>query len=371
MSPQTAVRAVAPAITHDVTVSRDGTGKLRATPTRILIDASDLGLPGADRCGQFRVDVEPGWHVEPIGPLQWAVTPYRVDPDRRAVVVLSLAGEGQRLATVTINVRLDLRSTLDIEGCALPLPNRASALGDVNPTREIYDQTYVALPEPMNRLLFEGLYSDIVFLRSEGRRGGLCSGMAHWTMERALGHEPPPTDHVHAVARITMFHGRQLRDSALLGSLPWFLRGSSRAAFRAVRKDLLRQGWTDRAIDIDIPKLWRKDIATAIVAEGHVVVPYHLRQDGPDTGSIEVYDPNAPDAMGSDEPRTIQFDLGRDRYAYVHRVSLDDTDVGMIAIRQRAYSGRGTVFVALLGSLVLNPRRALQSLAGGRHNARA
>ena len=146
---------------------------------------------------------------------------------------------------------------------------------------------------------------------------------------------------------------------------------SSRTAYRAVRADLLRQGWTDRALDIDVPKLWRRDLATAIVSEGHVVVPYHLRQDSPHTGSIEVYDPNAPDAIQSPEPRTIRFDLARDRYSYMSRVSLDDTNVGMIANRQRAYTGRGTAFIALLGSLVLNPRRAMKSLFGGQHNARA
>jgi hypothetical protein len=335
-----------------------------------MIDAADFRLTVAEAHGHFRVTAERGWHVEPVGELRWAVTPLQVDPDRPATLTLSIEGMHQRLAT-TINVRLDLRSALDIKGCALPLPNRASALGDVNPSRDVFDRTYLPMPEWMNRLLFEGLYSDIVFLRSEGRRGGLCSGMAHWTIERGLGKEPPPDDHAHAVSRITMFHGRQLRDRALLGSLPWFLRGSSRAAFRAVRGDLLRQGWTDRAIDVDIPKLWRKDIATAIVAEGHVVVPYHLQQDGPGSGTIEVYDPNAPDAIGSDEPRTIYFDLARDRYAYVHRVSLDDSNVGMIAIRQRAYSGRGTAIVALLGSLALNPRRGLRSLSGGQRNARA
>lgn len=359
-----------PASCH-VTICRDGAESLRASPTHVVVDASQLGLDPAGIRGHLRITSEPGWLVEPLGPLRWAVTPQRVDPDRQALVSLSIAGSNRWLADITIHVRLDLRSGLDIVNCALPLPNRAAALGEVHPSREIFDRTYDPLPEPLNRLLFEGLYSDIVFLRLEAPRGGLCSGMAHWTIERGLGKEPAPPHDAAALPRITTFHGRQLRDRALLGSLPWFLRGSSRAAFRAVRRDLLRQGWTDRAIDIDIPKLWRRDIATAIVAEGHVVVPYRLRQNGPDSGSIEVYDPNAPEALGSDEPRTIHFDLARDRYAYAHRVTLEDTNVGMIAIRQRAYSGRGTVFVALLGSLVLNPRRALRSLLGGQHNARA
>src|SRR5690606_452238 len=108
----------------------------------------------------------------------------------------------------------------------------------------------------------------IVYLRSEGaRRGGLCSGIAHWTIERGLGREPGADAPDAAVERVAMYHGRQLRDSALLASLPWFLRGSSRAVFRAVRRDLLDRGYTDRAIDVDIPKLWRRDIASAIVAE--------------------------------------------------------------------------------------------------------
>ncbi|HUG14852.1 MAG TPA: hypothetical protein VMM78_07495 [Thermomicrobiales bacterium] len=353
-----------------VTITLDGDRPPRVTPARILVDVTDFGLDHQDAPGHLRVRADPGWRVEAVGPRQWSVTPSRVNPDQQASVTLSNVGARRTPSRLPIHVRLDLRNGLDIARHALPLANRASALGEVSPSREVFERTFHPLPEPLNRLLFEGLYADIVYLRLESPRGGLCSGMAHWTIERGLGREPDPVSSSAAVERITMFHGRQLRDRALLGSLPWFLRGSSRAAFRAVRGDLLRQGWTDRAIDVDIPKLWRRDIATAIVAEGHVVVPCHLRQDGLSHGAIEVYDPNAPEALGSDEPRTIRFDLARDRYAYVHRVSLDDTNVGMIAVRQRAYSGRGTAFIALLGSFVLNPPRALRSLLREQQNAR-
>jgi hypothetical protein len=359
-----------PAPGYSVTVSRDGVQPLQVSPRRILVDAADFGLDADGVHGHLRLEADPGWLVAPAGPLQWALTPRCIDPDRQTFVVLSIISSQWPSRVLPITVRLDLRNGLDIAGCALPIPNRASALGEINPSRGIYDQTYAALPEALNRLLFDGLYSDIVYLRSEGRSGGVCSGMAHWTIERGLGKELPPCNTDAAIERITMFHGRQLRDRALLGSLPWFLRGSSRAVFRAVRRDLLREGWSDRALDVDIPKLWRRDIATAIVNEGHVVVPYRLRQDVPGCGTIEVYDPNAPDAIGSEEPRVIRFDLERDRYAYVHRVSLDDTNVGMIAIRQKAYSGRGTVFLALLGSLLMNPRRAMRSLLGRQHSAR-
>lgn len=352
------------ATTATVTISNIDGPSLTVSPRRVLIDATCLGL-APDVAGHLRLTAPHGWQVEPVDRLLWALTPRSVNIDQHASVTLSFVDSNRRPLEVPLIVRLDLRSGLDIARCALPLPNRATALGEVNPHREQFDRTFTPLPERLNRLLFNGLYSDIVFLRSEGRRGGLCSGMAHWTIERGLGSEPDPVDSAIAIERITVFHGRQLRDRALLNSLPWFLRGSSRAAYRAVRADLIRQGWTDRALDIDVPKLWRRDIATAIVAEGHVVVPYHLRQDGPQSGQIEVYDPNAPDAIQSSEPRTIHFDLKRNRYSYMHRVSMDDTNVGMIANRQRAYSGRGTAFIALLGSFALNPRRALSSLLGG------
>jgi hypothetical protein len=186
--------------------------------------------------------------------------------------------------------------------------------------------------------------------------------MARWAIARGLGQEPDPPSNAAAIERIQLFHGRQLRDRALLSALPWLLRGSPKAAYRAVRRDLLRDGITDRALDIAVPKLWRRDLAQALVAEGHTVVPYRLRQAGAASAELEVYDPNHPAAIGSGEPRTIHFDLARDRYAYGTLVKPEQTNVGIIAVRQRAYAQPGTAFIATLGSLIFAPKRGLRAL---------
>jgi hypothetical protein len=346
-----------------ITIRQEGARPAYADPACVTLDASSFGLHLA-QTGHLRLNVPRGWHAEPVGPLAWRVYPRAVQPGSTArFTVERVAGPVQGTAAL-VQTRLDLRNALDIAAVRLPLPNRASALGEVNPQRAIFEQTFLPQPELFKCLLFDGLYSDVVFLRLEAPRGGVCSGMAHWTIERARGREPDPPDTPHALERIAVYHGRQLTDRALLASLPWFLRGSSRAVFHAIRRDLLRTGQTDRAIDLDIPKLWRRDIARAVVAEGHVVVPYRLTQDAPHTGTIEVYDPNAPDAVGSDDPRTIHFDLRRNRYAYIHRVRFEDSNVGMIANRQRPYDRPGTAILALLGSLLFTPRRAWRSLRG-------
>jgi hypothetical protein len=261
-------------------------------------------------------------------------------------------------------VQLDLRSSFDPQRYALPLRNSASELGIVEPRREVFDRTYAGLPEPLRRLFFAGLYSDIVYLREERPRGGMCSGMARWAIARGCGDEPEPPSTEAAIERIQVIHGRQMKDRALLGAAPWFFRGSARAAYRAVRRDLLCEGRSDRALDLGVPKPWRRDIFAAVVGEGHTVVPYRLRQDGPDRGWLEVYDPNHPAALGSDEARTIEFDLARNRYAYGRLATLEQSNVGMIAVPQRAYTGPGTAYLAPLASLILHPKRGLKALLG-------
>jgi hypothetical protein len=148
----------------------------------------------------------------------------------------------------------------------------------------------------------------------------------------------------------------------LLSALPWFLRGSPAAAYRAVRRDLLERGQSDRALDIGVPKLWRRDLATAIVREGHTVVPYQLRQPDAESATLAVYDPNHPEALGTDTPREIAFDLRSNRYGYGSLVDAKQHDEGIIAVHQAAYARRGTALLACAGSLLLAPRRAFSAL---------
>lgn len=339
--------------------------RARHGPMRVesaLVDAGHL----LGNAGHFRLVPAEGWEAKPTGPHRWSVWPLRFDPNRPAhfaVERVEAGGPGtSRRACVVVHTEIDITSDFDPLESALLVRNRASELGEYRPQRDVFDATWPRMARPFARLLFDGLYSDVVFLSSGPKRGGLCSGMARWAIARALGEEPPPASREAAIQRIAHFHGRQLRDRALLSALPWFLRGSPSAAFRVVRRDLVRQGISDRALDLAIPKLWRRDVFSALVEEGHTVVPIRLRQHGSSRGSLEVYDPNRPDAVTSGEPRVIAFDLERDHYAYGTLVDMEQSNVGIIAVRQPAYAESGTAVLATIGSFLLAPRRGLRSL---------
>jgi hypothetical protein len=350
-----------------VRVTRDGAGKLHAAFARV-----DVG-DAVGTTGLFRLRTPHGWQVEPLAPRCWRVTARHLDLTKSALFsverVATTASDVGRRSVVSIPYVLELENSLDIADVALPQRNRADDLGEVRPSPVVFARTWPRLPRRLARLLFEGIYSgiysDVVFLSSGPRRGGLCSGMARWAIARAQGLEPDPGTAADAVRRIEIFHGRQMQDRALLAALPWFLRGSSAAAFRAVRRDLLRDGVTDRALDLAVPTPWRRDLATAIVAEGHTVVPLRLHQAGTRHGYLDVYDPNHPEALRAGPPRRITFDLARNRYAYGTLVSMADANVGMIASREGAFARPGTAMLALLGSLVLTPRRGVRSLLRG------
>jgi len=350
---------------YRITISRNGDGPIRFSP-----DTIEMSTP-VDNGGHFRLTSPDGWHATIDGSGMWRVRPFAPNLDRNVEFTIQSVSDGSTIQSGTVQIDLDLRSSFDPARYALPLRNRASELGEVHPRRDIFEQTVSLLPEALKRLLFRGLYADIVFLHLEGKhRGGMCSGMARWAVARGLGQEPDPLSTAAAVERIQLYHGRQLRDRALLSAVPWFLRASPNAAYRAVRRDLLREGITDRALDVAVPKPWRLDLAQALVAEGHTVVPYRLRQHGHDRAGLEVYDPNHPSAIGSDEPRTIHFDLAKNRYAYGKLVAPEQTNVGIIAVRQRAYATPGTAFIATLGSLIFAPKRGLRLLLGRHEKAR-
>jgi hypothetical protein len=112
-------------------------------------------------------------------------------------------------------------------------------------------------------------------------------------------------------------------------------------------------------------------VLSAVVNQGHTVVPYRLRQEGATRGWIDIYDPNHPEDIDADQPRQIEFDLSRNRYSFGTMVSIGQKNVGIVAVGQRAYMGRGTAFLATLGSLLLSPRRGLRSLRQAREDARA
>ncbi len=336
-----------------ISVQRTGRGPVTISPRHIELDAAAFNLPDELGTGVFRLVPAKGWAVEPLGHLRWRLTPHEIAIDAPVSVTLQRVAPSGQLDewTVSIPVHLDLASTFDPTEHTYPEPNRASVLGDISPERRLFDLTYARPRGVLGDALFGGLYADIVFLRREGpTRGGMCSGMARWSIARGQGVEPAPRSREQALDRIVIYHGRQLCDRTLARGVGWFLRGSPKAAYKAVRRDLLRQGVTDRALDVAVPKLWRRDIMTALVNQGHTVVPYHLRQESSERAFVEVYDPNRPPAT-LEAPEAIEFDLRHDRYRYRHMVSMDQTDVGIIAARQSGYATRGTAITAGLASI--------------------
>ncbi len=139
----------------------------------------------------------------------------------------------------------------------------------------------------------------------------------------------------------------------------------------SVEAGLRRGHFAGDGIVEPVGSLGADDVLSALVEQGHTVVPYHLVQDSEERGWIAVYDPNRPDLIDADKPRVIEFDLRRDRYSYGAIVSMEQDDVGMIAVRQDAYMGRGTAVLATVGSALVSPRRAWRSLTGGDDAARA
>jgi hypothetical protein len=347
-----------------ITLKRIGRQPIEIVPPQLVLTADSFGVPQHERTGLFRMISRDSLRIEPAGELVWSVTPLRIHPDRPETLVLERTGSGgvRQTWSLTIPVNLDLTSTLDPIADTFPEPNRAAVLGDILPDRRVFERTYVGPSKLLADELFSGLYSDIVFLRREGpTRGGLCSGMARWAIARSVGDEPDPVNRAAALDRITMYHGRQLCDRAFLLGAPWFFRGSPRAAYRAVRRDLLRAGMTDRAFDVAIPKPWRRDVITALVRQGHTIVPYRIIQHGSDSATVQVYDPNRPSAT-LETPESVEFDLKRDRYGYRHMVSIERGDNGLVAARQSAYQRQGTAIAASLVSIAMRVGRRLGDL---------
>lgn len=334
----------------DITISKRGTGPLAVFPAGLRLTPQSFNVSSTEGVRRGRLRYPRGWSLEAAAPLAWFArpNPREIALDEPASFTLELEyADGRKVAwTRAFNVKLDLQTTFEPERHAFPERNSARVVGEIGPRRDLFRRTYQFLPGPLGRLLYAGLYADIVQLRPEGEhRGGLCSGMARWAGLRALrGETNPPGPE--ALDEIITLHGRQLKDRALLASLGWFLRASPSAAYRAIREDFLLTGQSLRALDIGVPKPWRRDIHRAVVREGHSIVPFRIRQESPRLAYIDCYDPNT-----AFEVHTIELHLDTDRYCYRHKVSLDDGGVGMIAVPHTAYAEPGTAFLATIGSL--------------------
>lgn len=335
-----------------ITVTRRGLEPPTIHPGSMRLTPSSFGVDDRDGIRRGRLRVPAGWTIESPSPLAWFVAPDIdcLDFDAPATIMLELEFDDgtRRIYSRNIEIQLDLETTFSPEKHAWPERNSARVIGEVDPTLDPFLETFNLVTRWSADLLFRGLYSDIVQLRPTGaHRGGLCSGMARWAGVRALQNDDRLPERDVALHEIKRMHGRQLTDRALLSSLGWFLRASPVAAYRAVRDDALRSGRTLRALDVGVPKPWRRDIAKAVVREGHTIVPFRVRQPSPYRAYVDCYDPNR-----GHETHTIEFHLDTGRYAYRNKVSLDDDNVGLVAVPHEIYARKGTAILATLGSLI-------------------
>lgn len=320
---------------------------------------------------RVRLTAPAGWTVpeperlvlDPARVLVWRVRPAG-EPDSclvNLVLVIDRRDEGTTEIVHAVPVEIRGRSQFDPRRHALPFANAAAEFGEVEPSRAAFAATYRragALADPF----FNGLYGDVVYLTGDGQRarpGGLCTGIARSTLEFSL--ERPEGNIAEEAAatlreRAQVWHGKQLADRALLASTAEWVRHGSRDAYLAFRRRVLARGESDLAMDVNVPRPWRRDLATALVGSGHTVVPYALRQRGDDRADVYVYDPNHP---RPEEMRqsVIHFDLANDSYSYRH---YDGRRPGqpskVIAVPQAAYRAADTAYLGGLLSLALYRR---------------
>lgn len=336
-------------------------------PAQIEVTASRPALE--DRYGagaRLLLEGPTGWTIarEEGGgeAIRWRVRPVGEPPsclvNLRLIVERADGGESEIVHGLPIEIRG--RSQFDPVRHGLPFANAAGDFGAVLPSRATFQATYRrgALAETF----FRGLYSRVVFLADgrEGALGGLCTGIARSALERSLEQpESSARDEDPAALRqaAQLWHGRQLADQALLASAAAWMTQGSRAAYAIFRRDLLGRGVTEVALDLHVPRPWRRDLLTAFVGSGHTVVPYALRQASDDRAEVWVYDPNYPSAVGDES--VIHFDLARDSYRYRHYDGrAPDRPSKVIAVHQEHYRRARTGYLGgLLSLLLYRPER--------------
>ena len=334
------------------TVIRRGLEPPMIAPSLMRLTPSSFGVPRERNIRRGRLRIPRGWSIQSPAPLAWFLTPDIEHLELDAPIAIWLEVEfddGERhLYSRNVNIQLDLETSFSVEKHAFWERNSARAIGEIGPSIGPFRSTFRRSAGLLARPLYRGLYSDIVQLRRKGpHRGGLCSGMARWAGLRSIDDVEDRPSQEEALDQIRTLHGRQLTDRALFASLRWFLRASPVEAYRAVRDDALSTGKSLRALDVGVPKPWRRDIARAVVREGHTIVPFRIRQMSPMRAFVDCYDPNR-----GRETHTIEFHLDTGRYAYRDKASLKDDNVGMIAVEHDVYARPGTAILAGIGSMI-------------------
>ena len=319
---------------------------------------------------RIRLVAPAGWTVadperlvlDPNRALVWRVRPGGEPPSCLVNLTLQINRPDDGITEIVHAVPVELRGRTQFEPRrhALPFANAAAEFGEVVPREETFVQTYQA--SALTRPFFRGLYSEVVYLSGDPARerpGGLCTGIARSTLEFSLARPEEriaqqDTDAVRETAMV--WHGKQLGDRALLASTAAWVRQGSREAYQVFKRGVLARGQTEVAMDVNVPRPWRRDLPGAFIGSGHTVVPYALRQRSDDRADVWVYDPNHPK---NDEARAsvIHFDLANDSYTYRR---YDGRAPGkpskVIAVHQDHYRRSDTAYLGGALNLALYPR---------------
>ena len=153
---------------------------------------------------------------------------------------------------------------------------------------------------------------------------------------------------------IQTMHGRQLSDAALARAGVDLLRNSPRRVFEGLRRATLDPGRDPVALHVGVPVLWRRDFLSAVVGQGHTVVPHSYRITPDAIAEVAVYDPAFPVGEGKPAPPLLRIDLVGDSYSYRHWSSGDPENRTTITrATLGAYAGRRARVLAGMGSLVM------------------
>jgi hypothetical protein len=319
---------------------------------------------------RIRLVAPAGWTVadperlvlDPNRSLVWRVRPGGEPPSCLVNLTLRINRPDEGVTEIVHAVPVELRGRTQFEPRrhALPFANVAAEFGEVAPQAATFAQTYRAgaLPRPF----FHGLYSDVVYLSGDPARerpGGLCTGIARSTLEFSLAQPEGRIAHQDAgTIRETakVWHGKQLADHALLASAGAWVRQGSRDAYQVFKRGVLARGQTEVAMDVNVPRPWRRDLPGAFIGSGHTVVPYALRQRSDDRADVWVYDPNHPRPEEA-KASVIHFDLANDTYSYRR---YDGRAPGkpskVIAVHQDHYRRADSAYLSGALNLALYPR---------------
>lgn len=231
--------------------------------------------------------------------------------------------------------------------------NSTAIFGSARPPWTVFTRSFAGgLRGPLATRLFHRTYGSIF-------AAGLCTGMAMAALQMFAADESPPAAEREALDQATRvmiqtLHGRQLTDAALTQGGLDLVRNSPRRVFEALRRATLDPTQAPLAIHVGVPVLLRRDFLSAVVGQGHTVVPHSYRITPDGIAEIAVYDPAFPVGEGERQPPLLRIDLEADSYSYRDWASHKPDDRTTITRAPLGtYSKRRARVLAGLGSLVM------------------